>query len=201
MKKSFALILALVLVVTAVAGGTIAWLTATTTPVTNTFTTAGIGITLIETMNTDKDGDGTNDAWEAKMVPGYEYTKDPVVTVTAETTEDVFLFVKFEETGATQYLTYTSNLNGNGWTQGTGAEGNGVPTNVWYREVGANDETKSWHLLDGDKVAIKDSLKKEDMTADGFTAPQLKYTAYACQAYKNSSDKFTAAEAWAKVGN
>lgn len=206
MKKTFALLLAFVLVITAAIGGTIAWLTDSTDEVKNTFTTSGIAISLTETWNAKSDDTkDKNDIWQVKMVPGYEYTKDPVVTVDGTvTTEDIYLFVKFEETGSTNYLTYTSLLDAENdegkkeWTKGTGTEGD-VPANVWYRVVKASDTTKSWHLLEGDKVAIKDSLTKENMTDDNFTAPQLKYTAYACQLYKNATETFTAAEAWAKV--
>ena len=82
-KRTLALILALVLVFGAAVGGTIAYLTDTTDPVTNTFTVGKVDITLTETFNTDTDNDGTNDAWKAQLIPGTTYAKDPVVTVTA----------------------------------------------------------------------------------------------------------------------
>ena len=208
-KKSLLLVLALVLVVSTIVGGTLAWLTDSTTAVTNTFTTPGIDIDLTETWNTDTNSDGTEDAWTAKLIPGYEYTKDPKVTVETTTTEDIWLFVKFEEKNAS-CLTYTSLLatavdaDGNKeWTQGTGTGegGNGVPTNVWFRVVKASDTTKEWYLLKDNKVAVNDTLTKEAMSAQGFTAPELVYTAYACQYWKSADANFTAAEAWAKVGS
>ena len=97
-KKTLALLLALVLVFGAAVGGTIAYLTDTTDPVTNTFTVGKVDITLTETFNTDTNNDQKNDAWQAQLIPGTTYAKDPVVTVTNDS-EDCWLFVKFEEIG------------------------------------------------------------------------------------------------------
>lgn len=51
-SRAFIALLALVLVVGCVAGGTVAWLVATTDTVTNTFTYGKIDITLTETERT-----------------------------------------------------------------------------------------------------------------------------------------------------
>lgn len=194
-KKYIALVLAFVLVAALSVGGTLAWLTATSGPVKNTFTTAGIDITLTETFNTDSNNDGTNDKWEAQMIPGYSYTKDPKVTVSANS-EDCYLFVKFEETNnPSTYLTYTSTLTAaNGWTQG---DGTNIPVNVWYRKVMKSDTNRSWDLLSGNTVSVKDTVTKNNM-ATAATAT-LTYTAYASQLYKSSGVEFTAAEAWANI--
>lgn len=199
-KKSLILVLTLVLILGCAIGGTLAWLTASTTAVTNTFTTAGIEITLTETFNTDTNNDGKNDKWQAQMIPGYSYTKDPKVTVKANSV-DCYLFVKFEVTGIATALEYTSNLNtANGWTQGTGTGegGNGIPTNVWYREVTSSTSDLSWDLLAGNQVKISENLTKTDMPA-ADNAPQLTYTAYASQLNKNATEPFSAAEAWDNV--
>lgn len=58
-KRTLALLVALVLVVGCIIGGTLAWLTAKTDAVVNTFTTSDIDVTLTETEE------------EYKMVPGY----------------------------------------------------------------------------------------------------------------------------------
>ena len=47
------------------------------------------------------------------------------------------------------------------------------------------------------KVTVLDSVTKEMMNDTGFTAPTLTFTAYATQLYKNNTDKFTPANAWA----
>ena len=70
MKKKITLtVTALALVICVAIGATLAWLVDKTDDVTNTFTYGNIDITLTETWNTDTDGDETNDAWVAKMIP------------------------------------------------------------------------------------------------------------------------------------
>lgn len=201
MKKKIVLLsLTLALIATAIISGTLAWLTASTSEVKNTFTTAGIEIKLEETFNTDTNSDGENDKWQAQLIPGYSYTKDPKVTVNNDSV-DCYLFVKFVETNnPSTYLTYTSTLTAaNGWTQGegTGEGKNGIPTNVWYRKVMTSDTTKSWELLSGNTIAVKDTVTTANM-ATAATAT-LTYTAYASQLYKSAGVEFSAAEAWTNV--
>ncbi len=197
-KRTVAILLALVLVIGCAVGGTLAWLTAKTSEVTNTFSPSDINITLTETWNTDSNGDDKNDSWSAKLVPGYSYKKDPVVTVEKDS-EKCYLFVKFDQGNAAQYLDYTSNLSvANGWTQGegTGDGKNGVPTDVWYRVVDANaTQNQSWHLLDGDKITVKgDAVTKDNMNT--ASASTLTYTAYACQYWKDNTTSFDVGTAW-----
>lgn len=199
-KKTVALLLALVLVFGVAAGGTIAWLIDQTAEVKNTFTYGDISIKLTETWNTDADKDGEDDSWTAYMAPGYSYTKDPEVTVEANSV-DCYLFVKFEQSNDS-LLTYTSTLNPtNGWTQGEGeGEGkNGVPTNVWYRTVKSQNGDQSWSLILGNTVSVDDSVTKEQVKALGNKTATLTYTAYACQLYKDNNTPFTPAEAWDKA--
>lgn len=199
--KILTLVAAIALALACTAGATLAWLTDTTPEVKNVFTTADIGVTLTETFNTDTDNDNKNDAWKAQLIPGYTYSKNPTVTVKADSV-DCYLFVKFEETSnPSTYLTYTSTLTtANGWTQGTGGGegGNGVPTNVWFREVTSSTSDQSWELLKDNQVKISESLTKDSMpTAEN--APKLTYTAYASQLYKSSETKFSAVEAWNNI--
>ncbi len=190
--KVLTLALALVLAVSCVVGGTLAWLTTSTSEVKNTFTAADINITLTETFNTDTNNDGTNDKWQAQMIPGYSYPKDPVVTVEKDSV-DCYLFVKFEEKNdASTYLTYTSLLDSaHGWTKLEGVD------NVWYRTVESSATDQSWNLLADDEVSVKDTVTKDNM-ADAAKA-ELAYTAYATQLHKNADETFTAAEAWANI--
>ena len=50
-------------------------------------------------------------------------------------------------------------------------------------------------VLKNDQVKVLDSVTKEMLTGQGFTAPTLTFTAYAVQ----KDNIATAAEAWAKV--
>ena len=125
------------------------------------------------------------------MIPGTEYTKDPTVTV-ADDSEDCYLFVKFEElNSAPTYLTYTSTLTtAGGWTQGDGTK---IPANVWYREVKASDSVKTWELLAGNTIAVKETVTNQN--AEAAAQAKLVYTAYAVQ-MANMDD---AADAWSKI--
>lgn len=194
-KKAWVSLVAVVLVLCCAVGGTLAWLTDKTGEVKNTFSPSDINITLTETPNTDTDGNGENDAWKADMIPGFSCTKDPVVTVKGDSV-DCYLFVKFEEKGnPATYLTYTSTLTAaNGWTQGDSTD---IPSSVWYRKVTANAADQSWNLLNGDTIAVKDTVAKDNM-ADAAKA-ELVYTAYATQLYKSNGVEFSAAEAWANA--
>ena len=191
MKKKLMTVLALVLVIAMSVAGTIAFLTDTTDPITNTFTVGNVDIDLTETFNTDTNNDGEADAWKAQLIPGTTYAKDPVVTVIADS-EDCWLFVKFEEKNdAATYLNYTSNLTAeNDWTRG---DGTNIPSNVWYRAVNKADATKSFHLLDGDTVTINSTAVTNENMNTAANA-QLVYTAYACQSANMSVEA-----AWAAV--
>ena len=105
--RAFVALLALVLVIGCAAGGTVAWLVATTDSVTNTFTYGDINIELTETKPENK---------QAKIIPGVDIEKDPKVTVKANS-EACWLFVKVEEEGTfvTGKVTYSI---ATGWTQG-----------------------------------------------------------------------------------
>ena len=205
-NRRIAMTVALVLVVAlASIGGTIAWLTDTTTPVTNTFTAAGIDITLIETKNPDNSENKDENQqvkpvtnWSAPLVPGKSYSKNPVVTVEDTTDVDVYLFVKFDEIGnSAAYLSYTSTLTAaNGWTKG---DGSNIPANVWYRIVNTTDPVKSWHLLADDTVTVKNTVTKADMQYAANA--KLEYTAYAIQTegMTGDNDAAKAADAWNKI--
>ena len=160
MKKILALMLAAVLLVAVGVGGTLAWLADTTEEVKNTFTTAGIDITLEETKGL------VDNKWTMQMIPGTSKEKNPIVTVEDATTVDIILFVKFNETVNENELTYTSTLTvANGWTWDE-------TNKVWYRlvsaatvaaefkcgETGCADTDLHWHMLAGDKVEVKNSV-------------------------------------------
>ena len=180
-KKTLVLFLAVASVIVCVIGGTLAWLTATSDQVKNTFTTSDIDITLEETTGVDY-----------KMVPGYTIAKDPKATVLAGSAE-CYLFVKLEKsTNFDDYLTYQM---ADGWTALTNVEG------VYYRVVNTANMGTEYSALANDQVTVKDSVTKEMMRAAETNEPTLTVTAYASQLHKNNSQDFTAAEAWENVSN
>lgn len=173
-NRRIALTLCVMFVVLAASiGGTVAWLTDTTTPVTNTFTAGDINITLTESENLD-----------LKMVPGKTIKKDPKVTVETGS-EDCWLFVKVEKSANfDSFMTYAIST---GWTALTGVDG------VYYREAKAGE---SFSVLADDKVTVKEGVTKQQLEAvKTASQPTLKFTAYAVQ----KAGINDAATAWEKV--
>lgn len=185
MKKKVLYIMAVVLVLCCAIGGTLAWLTAKSDVVTNTFTTSDIKVELKETTGT-----------EYKMIPGYTISKDPKATVLSGS-EECFLFVKLDK--STNFDTYLEYVIADGWTKL-----DGVTDTVYYRVVDGttNQIGTPYSVLKDDQVTVKGSVTKEQMNAldaEGAEKPTLTITAYASQLHKNATTEFTAAEAWANV--
>lgn len=177
-KKVLILVLALALALTAVVGGTLAWLTATSDEVVNTFTTSDIKVELKETKS------------DFKMIPGYTIAKDPKATVLSGS-EECWLFVKLEKSADfDSYLTYDM---AEGWTLVDGQ------TNVYARKVESADIGTAYSVLKDDQVTVKGDVTKDMMTAAANNQPTLTITAYASQLHKNATEDFTAAEAWANI--
>lgn len=173
--------LAVTLLIGCAIGGTVAWLTAKTDPVVNTFTYGDINIMLAETT-------GTN----YKIIPGVDITKDPKVTVKKDS-EACWLFVKVEEAGTfvTNKVTYSIDT---GWTQG---DGTNIPSDVYYRSVTASNADQPFGVLSGDKIIVSEELTKAEINGlnDAAKTPKLTFTAYAVQ----KDGIADAATAWAKV--
>lgn len=173
--KMFVTMLAVVLLVGCIIGGTVAWLTDQTNPITNTFTYGDINITLQETTGKDY-----------KIIPGVDIEKDPKVTVKANS-EDCWLFVKVAASGTfvEGKVTYAV---AEGWTALTGNDG------VYYRAVSSGTADQSFSVLAGNQITVSSDLTKDEIKS--ITAnPTLTFTAYAVQ----QSGSANAAEAWAKV--
>lgn len=178
--------LAVTLLIGCAIGGTVAWLTAQTTPVVNTFTYGDINIELTETKPTNK---------QAKIIPGVDIEKDPKVTVKANS-ETCWLFVKVEKAGTFVDGKVTYSI-ANGWTKGDGTK---IPENVYYREAGGTTADASFNILAGDTaypngvVKVSENLTKTEVNSI-TTQPTLTFTAYAVQ--KDGID--TVEAAWEKV--
>lgn len=182
MKKGFALILALVLAVGCVVGGTLAWLTAQSETVTNTFTTSNITVKLEETTGATY-----------QMIPGYTISKDPKATVLSGS-EECYLFVKLDK--STNFDTYLEYVIADGWTKL-----DGVTDTVYYRVVDGttNQIGTAYSVLKDDQVKVLDTVTKEMMTAANNAQPTLTITAYASQLHKNATEEFSAQDAWANI--
>lgn len=174
-KKRISLVMALILVLSLAIGGTLAWLTTKTQEVKNTFTVGDINITLTETTT------------DYKMVPGNEISKDPKVTVKANS-EACWLFVKVDKSSNfDSFMTYEI---AEGWNALAGQEG------VYYREVNATTADVNFAVLKGNEVTVNNTVTKEMMNnLTDATRPTLTFTAYAIQ----KDGLATAAAAWAEA--
>lgn len=168
-SRAFIALLALVLVIGCVAGGTVAWLVAKTEPVVNTFTYGNINITLAETTGTSY-----------KIIPGTTIKKDPTVTVKSGS-EACYLFVKVEQEGTFAGISYEI---ADGWTE--------LESGVYYRQVGSVAADTSFEVIKGNEITVSETLTKENIPS---AQPTLKITAYAVQ-QENIAD---AATAWSKI--
>lgn len=173
--KTLVALLSLVLLLGCSLGGTLAWLSDSTGPVTNTFTVGDINISLDESNDLD-----------LTIVPGVPIKKDPKVTVKANS-EACWLFVKIEESANwPDELTYTI---ATGWTKLTGVEG---VDNVYYQQVGASDNAQEFPVLAGNTVTVSENLTKSKLQQLASNNPTLTFTAYAVQ----QEGVGTAEEAW-----
>ena len=183
-KKGLALVLALTLLVVGVVAGTLAWLTAKSDVVTNTFTTSNIKVELKETNGP-----------EYKMIPGYTISKDPTATV-LDGSEECYLFVKLDKSAS--FDTYLEYVIADGWTKLDGVD------TVYYRVVDGttNQIGTAYSVLKNNQVTVKGEVTKAMM--DGLTTetlPKLTVTAYASQLHKNATETFSASDAWNNIAN
>lgn len=204
-KGGISILCAVLLLAGCMAGGTLAWLSAKTQTVTNTFTVSGIDVTLQEhtydvaknKLTTTVTNSGVSNY---KMIPGWELPKDPEAAITTGS-EDCYLFVKVEKSqNFDSFMTYGI---ADGWTELTSAaQGN---YKVYYRVYDSKDSNNknqkgtAYGILSGNKVQVKSDLQPSAMEAETFQTPTLTFTAYAFQLYKSGTTKFTAAEAWNNV--
>ena len=203
-KKTVALLLACVMALGVAVGGSLAWLTAKTDDVQNTFTPSDIAITLTENNPANK---------TAKMVPGHTIAKDPLVTV-KDGSEDCYIFVKVVEKNNTidglaavegiensagKVLLYAVDSE---WKSLEGVD------NVYYQIVKgltaeANESDWSDYVLKDKKVVINQNVTKEMMNGTLKTnQPTLSFISAAVQLYKtnvgdtDSEKQFTPTEAY-----
>ena len=199
--KVLSLVLAFVLVIGASVAGTLAWLTAQTPTVTNTFTSAELfsdngSFTLWEHEAKDDDDDGVytlNSSNEVtsnsyRILPGVNIPKNPTVDVVG-LEEHAYLYIKVTST-LPEGLTYS--IDSSNWTALSGYDG-------VYVYSGSNAETNIIKATDAAKKSFTATILTENQivvannysgTSDDIT---LSFNAYMVQATGNGAD---AAEAW-----
>ena len=202
-KKTIALVLACILCVGAGIGGTLAWLTATSGEVTNTFTAAKLGQVSISETDTDHD---------YLLTPGVDITKDPKLSFTRTDDKGVAAFVFVKVTAAnwtpdSTHMVFTiSDDNGNkqleweiasDWTYLTTDNG----SYVYYREVAENAEIENASIMKENKITVSgDYITTANIDALAGKM-RITFTPYAIQKQQSSTADFTAAEAWGNISN
>ena len=167
--------------------GTLAYLTGTDT-VNNTFTVGNVKITLDEakvtTDGTPVEGADRVKANEYHLLPGHTYTKDPTVTVQANS-EACWLFVQVTKSeNLDTFITYAI---AEGWTE--------LQDGVYYREVPASAADQTFSVLAGNTVTVNNTVTKTMLETAKTDAPTLTFKAYAVQ----KDNVASASDAWAKV--
>ena len=175
-KKKIALLLTCVLLLCCVVGGTMAWLTATTEEVVNTFTIGDINIELLEhdyvpeTQTLNKEADPVKANTDYLFVPGDTLPKDPFVTVEAGS-EACYLFIKVEElnnscevTVDNQKITVNPILD---WTHRDvwtvyKKESTDTVTYLYKKVDAATAEAgATWFILEDDQITVSEDVIKE----------------------------------------
>ena len=157
-----------------IGGGTFAYLKGETDPITNSFRTNQVQVSLEETTGN-----------EYNIIPGTTQRKDPKVTV--NNTVDAYVFVEVAD--ATEGLVRYAIADG--WMPV-----DGVP-NVYYRLVSAIQDIKEFSVLKNDEVKYSKALENDDMT-DGSgslkTDINLTFNAVAIQAepFANAEEAYKA---------
>lgn len=157
-----------------IGGGTFAYLKGETDPITNSFRTNQVQVSLEETTGN-----------EYNIIPGTTQRKDPKVTV--NNTVDAYVFVEVAD--ATEGLVRYAIADG--WIPL-----DGVP-NVYYRLVSAIQDIKEFSVLKNDEVKYSKALENDDMT-DGSgslkTDINLTFNAVAIQAepFANAEEAYKA---------
>ena len=183
------LTLSLVLVVAfAAVGGTIAWLTAETNSVINTFTTSDIEVTIQET---DTSADGENQTKSFQVIPGKNIIdKDPNVSASASENVAYYVFVQITESEDwdTSGLSYDI---ADAWTAVNGVD------NVYYIAVDAGEKLEEEHILKEDTIFVSGDLTVDDL--DDSYNPTLSFQAFAIQQAKSNTENFTPEQAWEQL--
>ncbi|MBQ7343798.1 MAG: hypothetical protein IJW53_03420 [Clostridia bacterium] len=183
-KKLVTVVSAMFCAVVLVAGsiaGTIAYLTSQAT-VTNTFTVGDIEIKLVESK-VDVYGALVSDADpvtenEYKLIPGHEYTKDPKVTVVANS-EDCYLFVKVVngisaiEVATGNGDTIAEQLTAKGWVNLSG--------DIWYYNTKITLKDTDQEISVFESFTLKNDVDVTGYATSDNSDSKIVVTAYAVQ--------------------
>lgn len=198
-KKIVALLLAAVLLVTGSVAATIAYLTASTNVVNNTFTVGHVAIELdeapVDLYGEVVDGARRDDN-EYKLIPGHTYTKDPIVYV-EKGSEKCYVFIKVangisavEAAEVDGYEKIATQILNNDWLPLTGETG------VYYYNTVVDAMNAKVSLPVFEEFKIDGEAVLTNANGDFiYEDSTITIDAYAVQADGMTS----AADAWAKA--
>ncbi len=204
--RSVVLTLAAIVLIAATVAGTVAYLTASSEKVENTFTVGNVEITLDE-AKVDDDGKAVSpeqrvEANRYHLIPGKTYDKDPTVTVKADS-EDCYVrvIVTIPQYAALQTVTGNTFLPENyveGWDPAVWpcvyADGNGKYEFRYYQKVTKADTDTELPLFTTFKVPGE--LTGEDL-ATIFGSATDAQTLCVIEAHAIQAEGFASAdEAW-----
>ena len=195
-----------IMLVVATVFATMAYMTSTA-KVTNLFTVGNVALKMDETdvdVYGVQDGDTRVTTNSYRLVPGKTYTKDPIITVTANS-EESYLFVTVAnpligyEADTTEKPTMETQMLANGWKVHQAAT---ATTPTVYVYVGdAADAKKVGGIATDTAIKVFDNFTlKSDLTATQMEAlnnTEVELNAYAIQAQLDIPEGESAAEvAW-----
>lgn len=184
-KQIIALGAALGLVAAVGVGSTLAYLTAETQTVTNTFTVGKVAITLSEDVaetNTVSNNQGGYDF--TKLLPGQEYKKAPVVTVDANS-EKCYVFVEINDKAAD--VTIEDFNADKKWTKVNNTE------NVYVQVVDPAEKDVNLSLKVFETVKVKAEVKENNKGTGKLGDISVKAYAIQFLGFNNAED------AWKEV--
>ena len=185
-KKLVIAVVALSLALVAFASVTLAWLTAESAEVKNTFTYGKVALTLDEAKVTEYgvpvEGVDRVTGNEYKLIPGQKYTKDPTVHVT-KGSEPCYVYVEVVN-GLKNVIvdtTIEAQMAANGWNQ-IGE------TNIWYYKEAVDVLTAT---ADKDLLVFSSFTLTDDINVEAMATATITVKAYAVQS-ANIGDQINA---------
>lgn len=160
-KKLIITVVAAVLMLCVSIGLTLAYISASSNPVLNTFTIGNVDIALSETTGLTY-----------PLLPGTTVEKDPTLVVHTGSDACWLFFTIEEDVNLTHFISFEI---AEGWTlleQGH--------HNVYYRQVDATYKDVAFPLIKNNSVQIYDTITEEDL-AGLHSTPILNFTGYAIQ--------------------
>lgn len=191
-KRSIAAGIAAAALAFGVIGGSLAYLQDSTSTIENEFTYGMVDISILETA-VDEYGTAVSPAatvadgnsQEYKLIPGHSYTKDPVVTVTADSEDAYIFFVVDNEVSDIEDATagtIASQITTNGWTALTSA-------NTLYIDGVAKSATQTIYYKSTTSSSSDQDLSTfatlniaDDAVVSTYDGDSIDVSAYAVQA-------------------